>query len=379
MTFQPDPQDLKQALRTATVMRTCPPLSQILEGKSKQAEEHIRRCVYCTDLLKDPPDTDAWDELAEAMHHLAFEPAWTEPKPGQIWSIKDSLAGWDDEYRYFNAPQVLILEVLQDHKAVHAAQIYDDLLLQGPGDIYLGSEYGFAQSWNTYTLSSLDLEAYWGETDQQTLDLVLKNEKADQEEIDEQSVLYFFRQQEFDTGAYFSLKSINKMMQDREDKALPDFDQVKPDWLDNRQMVVEKLKARHPEADLSPQAANSLEDLALLSINDHKLAMAASPEAELLTFNIVDLYDKDLQVNSALARLEHSSVLNNEAWISGSFLSEIDMDYLLAWFKFDEVNLRPADEINYKLQYFQVTFKNVDQHFLKKGKLILLGVKMNYV
>lgn len=362
------------------MLRTCPP-KKIFHCKDHEdyIDGHIKRCPFCTETSDEPDDSEGWQELGEALMTMIEKPQVKNPEPGQIWSISEDLEGWDDEYRYFNSTQVLIIEVNQNLQAVKASQLYSDTILMGPDDVYLGKETGFAQPWNIYSLAFEDLGFCWQTIDLALVEKVKKISRKEFQEIETNSPLYFFRQLELEVGAFFSLQSIEKLMSlIDENKTIQDIRESYPSelypWLKDPGTLRQVLLREIPGLDFDTTSDDPLEILALMRLPDEEVSLAAASDPELISFNYVFIVKGRINVQSRWAKITHTSVVDGQGWIAGHFVEKKELQQLVVWWKKDDQVMIKADDIKFDHKYFRALFSKAETDFFDSGTIILLGL-----
>lgn len=377
---QGEMESLKEAWRDMVVLRTCPPAYLLNSQESEHYfREHMKRCPFCqTAALEQEQDLDAWREIGEVMEETLLEPIVKTPATGQVWSIRQELSGWDRDYRYINAPLILIIEENSDLNAVKVAQVCSKFQLKGPDDIFLREELGFAEPWNVYTISTEDLEYCWNVVEPGLAGEIKETAEQELQEVDESSALFFFRQLELEVGAYFSLQSVEKIMHRLEEQNFEqtenELPQGSPQWLYDNEQLAQIMARDLPGATLPKQSKNVLSNLALMELPYQDTAMAASGSEGIINFNLAQVSDSGMNVKSLLAEILSFEVIDREGWIKGHFLSSEKFEYLYAWWKRDAENFVTPDSKNFDDKYFNLIFKNVEKDFFESGNLILLGI-----
>ena len=138
-------------------MRTCPPL-EILNQKSEAAKRHLRACPFCRELMAGGEGDEAWADLARHLASSLPSPRTPRVRPGQVWSLRDDLEGWDGNGLYLRTPQVLILS---RRGGIQVVPICPETKLAGERDVFL-ADMGFAEAWNRFTLPRTSLRECWG-------------------------------------------------------------------------------------------------------------------------------------------------------------------------------------------------------------------------
>jgi hypothetical protein len=138
----------RRAWQTLYQMRTCPPLEVLRQG-SEEAEEHISACPSCKELLSSEKGDEAWADLARKLASNLPSPRTPPVRPGQIWTLRNDLEGWDAVGLYPRTPLVLVLSMIG---GIQVAPVCPETSLAGERDVLLGEGFGFAESWNRFTL-----------------------------------------------------------------------------------------------------------------------------------------------------------------------------------------------------------------------------------
>jgi hypothetical protein len=92
------------------------------------------------------------------------------PSAGQLWSLKRELDGPNEDGRHLNMPVALILSVVGSKLQVMATAPFYELM--GSGDIWLGEDEGFVETWNRFTLPLGALGEFRGEVSQELLERI---------------------------------------------------------------------------------------------------------------------------------------------------------------------------------------------------------------
>lgn len=175
----------KLALSMARQARRCPPLSIKTDPThTEQVKRHKSICPHCTnESLEDLAALDAIAEKIVEPTRISQKADSEPPVPGQIRYVKTEKGSWRDGY-YYSPPLVVILsaegKIADD---IRVAQLYDDLMLAGPGDLILeadqtgGADDLFIECWNTYTLRASHLGTLVGAVSEAVLQAVDSLEK----------------------------------------------------------------------------------------------------------------------------------------------------------------------------------------------------------
>jgi hypothetical protein len=170
----------KMALSLARQIRRCPPPAVIKDpSQADQVEHHLAVCPHCAE--ESMAELDASQRLAEKILDARKAPAAVPGIPaarGQVRYLSSRLGGWRDGF-YCNPPVVLVLEVMGVvADEIRVAQVYDDPVLAGPGDLILdagrtgGAGELFVECWNTYTSRAEHLGSFLGQVSPDTVEAV---------------------------------------------------------------------------------------------------------------------------------------------------------------------------------------------------------------
>lgn len=197
-----------QAWRRMFLQRTCPPLSVLVKG-GKLAENHLKSCSLCREIL-----TQATD-CAEAGTLLTRIPlAARAPQPvhaGDIRRVRPlgkPETWFDASGRYHNPPLVLVLDEPDRLGFVRVAQVFNEKDLSGDGDIALDAQGElFAETWNSYGLPESGLfPVCFATVDRRIVDRALQATETALPETKVSSPRFNFQLCEIETGSFFSLE-----------------------------------------------------------------------------------------------------------------------------------------------------------------------------
>lgn len=214
-----DNMQLKRAWQTAFELRLCPDGDTLFaEVPDEKLERHLHLCHVCRDKRDMPLEQrTAWLELMQRLAVSGQQPARPDkPMRGQVWAIKQSLAGWGEDGYFYKPPTVLLLEKIEGSCGFKAVQLYGDRVLMGEGDTWLDDRFGFAQGWNCYTIHEDALDGCWGAVSERILDQVLNAVVMSHAPVEEDSILYFFRRMELNVGARVALPSVAVLVEEWE-------------------------------------------------------------------------------------------------------------------------------------------------------------------
>ena len=150
----------KMALTFARRFRSCPG-PEILQKTEyeMQIDHHLSICPYCS------ADQFNSDRTFQTLAKKLKRPQQTESTiatTGDIRQVKPEYGVWRDGF-YYHPPAVLVVDLLEQFpRHILVAQIYDDLILAGPGDLIVydtqaGAGDFFIESWNMYLLTETHL------------------------------------------------------------------------------------------------------------------------------------------------------------------------------------------------------------------------------
>jgi hypothetical protein len=284
-----EPWELQLAWQRAWQLRGCPPDSRLLTAEpDDRLAEHLNRCPFCREHREAGPAT------AAALRNIAARLAGLKctcqahghrpsPAPGQIWSIRQDLAGWGPKGRYYNPPRVLVVACPESLAgALRVAQLFDEPRLAGAGDVPLAEEW-LAESWNTYTLAEEDLHACLGSVSEEELDSVRRSEQEPFPTVADASHLAAFRRLELEVGAFFSMAAVARLVA-RQEAGLFAMLSAKNDLL---QTIGKRLVARHPKLEWPDGEFNHLESVALARLPAYELPLAAATDARHVPVNLL--------------------------------------------------------------------------------------------
>lgn len=171
---------------------------------------HLSFCDVCREnRAMQQEEKTAWQRLLNRMSEKIIKPAdGTEKQEGQVWIVKKSLGGWQNDGRYFQAPAVLLLGKSGVTSSWKVAQLYDDKRLIGDGDVLLDDRFGFAEAWNCYEVEQGALDRFIGCVKQDELHQVVAASEAEVAEPLDGSVLLLFRSLESEVGSYMATQAI---------------------------------------------------------------------------------------------------------------------------------------------------------------------------
>jgi hypothetical protein len=144
-------------------------------------------------------ETGAWQKLFYAFAPQVHK-AVNKPQAGQVWVLRKELARWGNDGYFYSPPNVLLLAVPEDTQNLHIAQLYTDKRLMCDGDIWLGDQFGFAQSWNCYSIPCNALECWLGTVSESLVSEVATRAAMIMQSPEVDSIISFFREMETAVG-----------------------------------------------------------------------------------------------------------------------------------------------------------------------------------
>lgn len=193
--------DIQQAWQTAFLLRTCPS-DAVLRSTvpDENLTRHLASCALCREKRAMPAEeTGAWQKLFNAFAPQVHK-AVNKPQAGQVWVLKKELARWGNDGYFYAPPNVLLLDVPEDTQNMHVAQLYTDKRLMGDGDFWLGDQFGFAQSWNCYSIPRNALECWLGTVSESLVSEVATSAATNMQPPTVDSIISFFREMETAVG-----------------------------------------------------------------------------------------------------------------------------------------------------------------------------------
>jgi len=144
-------------------------------------------------------ETGAWQKLFNAFAPQIHK-AVNKPKAGQVWVLRKELARWGNDGYFYAPPNVLLLDVPENTQNLHIAQLYTVKRLMGDGDVWLGDQFGFAQSWNCYSIPRNALECWLGTVSESLVSEVATSAAMNMQPPAVDSIISFFREMETAVG-----------------------------------------------------------------------------------------------------------------------------------------------------------------------------------
>ncbi len=372
MTDENSGYSVKLAWQTALQIRGCPPDRILFSGdrSSDIKQKHIQSCPFCRERLE---HGDLFADVDKIKISLEKEKTDAEQdiRPGQVRLVDPGLGGWGPRNRYYNPPHVLVLKLLPGPAAaVEVAQIHTDELLSGPGDVDLEQGQGFAQAWNTYTLAAKDLDNLQGLVSDNLTKQVLALSGQEPDQVNKNTVLFYFRQLELAVGSFVASRSINGLLADHEaDKEESTVKAIQ--GLDPEELGRE-LSTRQPELILPVQASSALELIGLASFQDK--AFAAADTTQAVEAKWLAIKDQGPEIRPAQIAVTLTERTKTECTLAGRLLPEgTQADCLYAWWQ-TENRILPAEKsvLSPDRQYFHVRFSGLSEPQSGREKISLL-------
>ena len=368
---------LKLAWQEAYRLRSCPSDALLFADQpTAEVTRHVQFCPACQDIRNTAPSTrSAWQELSSRLcagvtPHRATE---VTPSEGQVWALREDLAHWGSDGNYYRPPRVLLLG--SDGNALTVAQTYYDTTLAADGDVVLAeSSFGFAQAWNIYTIHRDMLCHCLGGVKREEVQEVLKEAGKSRAEIDENSILYWFRTTEVMVGAEIAMSAVAQLLAEMEAASLATVNSWLEKLLGSFSDVFNKLK--HYE---QPEPADSLSDL-LFGVRSGSVAPVLSMASGdvLLQINVVRKNtNDDIVIKTITAAITDDSWQNGTYFIAGKLEDEFPVGlHLLAWLTDGHVKIGECvNQIAENSPYFDIVFHDVPEEAsrLENLKLILVS------
>jgi hypothetical protein len=341
------------AWKRAWRMRCCPPDAVLYASEDAgMLNAHLEICPWCRADQTDGLPVPSFAALCPVNSTSIL------PGTGELWLIKAELGGWGEKVRYYNGPVVLVIEDF-DEKMVNVLQIYDDDYFKGPEDVPLGNDLaGFAEPWNRYSLCRDDLVLKLGEVTRDVLETCKAATKGPSTEIEQGSLLWFFRNMEVETGFYFAQQSIAKVMKNME----ADRNNNKTAWFDTVSSSQLLLQLQHLTLQCNeplPADASTLDVLAYCSLPDDRLPLAAADTKKTGFAIVFILGSGSLESYSTCTfELHQTDVDGNSLMVSGTVPEEaVDFDEFHCWWKTDGKMIAPVQgQSGYANKVFWATF-----------------------
>jgi hypothetical protein len=369
-----DSWEVRLAWQIARQVRGCPPDKHVLtDTVGEKLAAHFEMCDFCTDFRLSGPGTEAMVEVAKHLKQHSDLPSDQSPEKGQIWSVKESLAGWGPKKLFYNPSLVLVLAANRElGGVVRVAQVYDDPRLVGPGDVLLGENL-FAESWNTYTLRENHLERLVAVVSLDMVATVVAIEDEVFPSLEEHSPLKAFRRLELEVGAFFSIRAVSELLAQShpsiKDRLLTRFG--------DEDSVIKKIRGTQPRILWPLKPLPLVDALALARLPEDELPLAAAGEEKMLSVNVVHVHleEGELLLRSSLAFIsvwrEEEKGFHVGGRIEESLREEAELS---ARFALPDGSLIEAKEafVDAETGYFGALFADFNSDRMRDSRLALL-------
>ena len=350
---------IKLAWQEAYRLRSCPGDDMLFaEQPTIETQRHLKICPACSDIRNAAPQVrTAWRELAARLSDGATPHKATDVPPveGQVWALSDDLSHWSGDGNYFRPPQVLLLGI--EGNALKVAQTYYDSALAADGDVLLsGNRFGFAQAWNIYTIHREMLDHCLGGVKREELQDVLSEAGKPRKDIDENSVLFWFRTGEVTVGAEIAMPAVAQLMEEMETCASKN-----EAFLQN--IVGSLAEAYQKLAGFKlPEFADSLIDLLAGAVDPHGISPVVASTSVPLSVNIViKQMDGAITIRTVAATLTDNNWEDGDYYVAGK-LNEIQHEelFLVASLNVNgNVVCECQSNIEKDSPYFDIVFSDV--------------------
>lgn len=359
----------KEAWRNVYQERTCPPYAVLIAPEQAgNVSEHRKGCPFCAMRDEGPKDYEA---LAELGAQMALDwPALEKPvvQPSQVWSLVPSKGGWDERFRHVNPPMVLIMDVFEDVSGVRVAQVFDERSLMADGDVDLGPRYGAAEAWNTYALDCADLNLCFGQISLELLNYLKDSVVSEHNLVDEDSVIWHFRQLELEVGAFMAMEAMGRLVERHERNA------VRQEFSDIPS-VRSKVLAFDSRIRL-PEAEDGLAMLAEAKMPDELIQRAAAGDEEQIRFTVVTVGGQTNLCRVVLADMLQADHQDSLIVIRVRIPDEYSQGLLFAWWRRPDTGLEEGVvESDPSTGIFSARFSGKSELDFEIGEPILLLVR----
>lgn len=360
---------IKEAWRNVYQERTCPPYAVLISPEQAgNVAEHRRGCPFCAMKKENPKNYEAWAELGAQMALDWPAPEKPAVQPGQVWSLIPSKGGWDERFRHVNPPMVLIMDVFEDVSGVRVAQLFDERALIADGDVDLGPRYGVAEVWNTYALDCADLNLCFGQISPELLNPLKEAVVSEHDPVDEDSVLWHFRQLELEVGAFMAMEAMGRLVERHERNA------VRHEFSDIPS-VRSKVLAFDSRIRL-PEAEDGLAMLAEAEMPIELILQAAAGEGEQTPFTVVTVGGSTNPCRGVLADLLEADHQDSVIVIRVRIPDEYSQGLLFAWWRRPDTGLEEGVvESDPSTGIFSARFSGKSELDFEIGEPILLLVR----
>lgn len=351
----------KNAWMRAWRMRCCPPdLELYAVNHTDMLEQHLQVCPWCR------ADTAEIFPTSSPEKPFTDQCAGELPCSGELWLVRPELGGWAEKSRYYNGPVVLVLDD-SDEKTVNVMQVYDDDYFKGPEDVALASGprdtpeegvAGFAEPWNRYSLNRDDLAVRLGKVARDVVEKCRASSLTPSIEIEQGSLLWFFRNMEVETGYHFARQSITNVLEDSQIQMSREktagLHSISPEQL-MQQLQQLSLQCRTS----LPGDATALEVLASCCLPDDRLPLAAADTGKSGFALVFSFGSGSLETyTTSTFTLHQTDIQGNSLLVSGTLPDEVvDFDAFYCWWKKDGKLIAPDEgSSGYDRQVFWATF-----------------------
>jgi hypothetical protein len=379
MNSNENPYMMSDPWQRAWRIRCCPPDAALhQERQSSAVTGHVEVCPWCRQALDEEP-------YAVNFAGGGFsESGQIDPQAGELWTVKNSLAGWGEKARYYSSPIILIVRRLPSGR-LDVMQVYDDGAMSGPEDIYLLPEYeGFVEPWNRYTLDPSDLAFAVGAASPQVLEQCLNPSTAPGDNrVEPGSLLWFFRNLEIETGFFFAEQSVARAMAadpTEQREVATSFSDREAFLRISRQDLSRQLSGLKIKTDSPSAPVDSAFDILLHSeLAEESLPLAAAAAEPFNTALIFTCHEGD--IISCAQKPFHLNPLHRESDIlrvSGAFQQEAPIvdDFLCACRIGDVTVLPMENECHLKDGVFWASFRVPDRQVITtKPEIIIRCLK----
>jgi hypothetical protein len=369
-----DSWEVRLAWQIARQVRGCPPDKHVLKDTvGEKLTAHLEMCEFCKDFRLSRPATEAMVAVVKHLKQYSDLPLGESPEKGQIWSVKESLAGWGPRKLFYNPPLVLVLATNRElGGAVRVAQVYDDPRLVGPGDVLLDDDL-FAESWNTYTLRESCLERLVAVVSPDMVATVVALEDEVFPSLDKHSPLKAFRRLELEVGAFFSMAAVSELLAHShlsiKDRILTRFG--------DEGSVINKIRGTQPRILWPYKPLPMVDALALARLPEDELPLAAAGEEKILSVNVlhVHLEEGELFLRASLASIsvwrEDEKGFHVGGRIEESLREEAELS---ARFEFPDGSLIEAKTafVDAETGYFGALFADFNSDRMRDSRLALV-------
>lgn len=360
-----DHTQLKRAWQTAFELRLCPDAETLFaEVPDQNLNRHLQMCHLCREKREMPSlQLAAWRKLMQHLAGTRYQPARPgHPVPGQVWSLKNSLAGWGSDAHFHKPPRVLLLEHVEGTRGFKAVQLYGDRLLMGEGDVWLENDrFGFAQGWNCYSIHEDAMDGCWGAVPDHIVKQVQVAAAMAYAPVEEDSILYFFRRMEIDVGARVALPSVAMLVEEWENTVAASAVERFEKLLSPIAALCKKLK-NSPQVLEIPGIAESILNLLLKTKlkPQYESSYAAADEESVLLVRFFDELPEEMRIENFKVKLTRNHWVNGNYFIAGHLNKTPPSTLtLLGLLTFNAVTLAETDQIGINDKYFEIVFEDV--------------------